>query len=257
MLAQLAGFLSEFFFMQETICRFGALALLVAAISPLVAQSLPVGNASFESPAVPAGFPALPNVDGWQKPPPPPPGFGISADDWNNLGGIFPNAPVGDGRHITNLDGNQVAFVFPVPGFGLSQETPNAFTAGRSYSLQVALRGGGALTPGTQLRIGLYYLDGANRVTVGSTAISATEAFVSTSQLLDFSAAVPLVQSTDAWAGRNIGIELSALSQNGAPGIAYWELDNIRLSAVPEPGTVALALVGALALGANVLRRRS
>jgi hypothetical protein len=125
------------------------------------------------------------------------------------------------------------------------------------YSLQVALRGGGALTPGTQFRIGLYYLDGANRVTVGSTSISATEAFVTTSQLLEFSATTPLVQSTDSWAGRNIGIELAALSQNGAPGIAYWELDNVRLSAVPEPGTVALGLAGAAALGLSLRRRRA
>jgi len=257
MLAPRSEFLSESLFMQPMIRTFVPLALLTAVLSPLSAQSLPVGNASFESPSVPPGFPALPNVDGWQKPPPPPPGFGISADDWNNLGGIFPNAPAGDARHITNLDGNQVAFVFPLPGFGLSQETSSTFAAGRSYSLQVALRGGGALTPGTQFRIGLYYLDGANRVTVGSTDIAATDAFVTTSQLLDFSASVPLVQSADAWAGRSIGIELSALSQNGAPGIAYWELDNVRLSAVPEPGTLAMTLLGALGLGAAVWRRRS
>lgn len=237
--------------------KFRLLALLATCVAPLAAQSLAVNNPSFEAPSVPPGFPALPSVDGWQKPPPPPPEFGISADDWNNLAGIFPNAPVGDGRHITNLDGNQVAFVFPFPGMSLSQETSNAFAAGQTYSLQVALRGGGALTPGTQFRIGLYYLDGANRVTVGSTSISATEAFVTTSQLLEFSATTPLVQSTDSWAGRNIGIELAALSQNGAPGIAYWELDNVRLSAVPEPGTVALGLAGAAALGLSLRRRRA
>lgn len=220
------------------------------------AQSLPVTNASFEGPTVPVGFPAYPLVTGWQKAPPLPPEFGISAEDWNNLAGVFPNSPVGNPRHINNIDGNQVAFVFPVPGMSLTQETSSTFTPGISYNLQVAIRGGGALTAGTQFRVGLYYTANGSRINLASTPVSATSAFATTQEMIQVSIGLATVKSTDAWSGRAIGIELAPLSQNGAAGIAYWELDNVRLSAVPEPSTVALAAVGALAL-VGLCRRRS
>ena len=243
-------------------CSSGVLSTLLLAFSGGIsltsfAQSLPVTNGSFEGPTVPAGFPAYPLVTGWQKAPPLPPEFGISAEDWNNLAGVFPNSPVGNPRHISNLDGNQVAFVFPVPGMSLSQETSSTFTPGISYNLQVAIRGGGALTAGTQFRVGLYYTLNGNRISLASTPVSATSAFATTQELIQVSTGLATVKSTDAWSGRAIGIELAPLSQNGTAGIAYWELDNVRLSAVPEPSTVAMAAVGALALVGLLCQRRS
>lgn len=231
-----------------------ALAVLALATTLVVANAAApvVLNPSFENPAVPAGFPASTFVDSWQKAPDP----GFPPGQWDQLAGIFPNAPSGDPRHIDNADGSQVAFLFAVQGVSLSQQLSSAFETGLGYELTVGLRGGGALTPGTTFEVGLFYLDGANPVTVTKTVVTATAEFTTTTQLFDFSVSVPAVQGTDAWAGKNIGVQLLSASNNGAPGIAYWEADNVRLSAVPEPETYALLLAGAGLLGGCLWRSR-
>jgi len=221
----------------------------------LLAQNIPVVNPSFESPQVPPGFPALPSVSGWQKNPAPPPEFGIPADQWENLAGIFPNPAVGDPRHITNLDGNQVAFLFAVPGVSLFQETASPFTAGLSYTLDVGVRGGGALTPGTEFKVSLYYVSAGSRVPLNSTTIVATAGLVTTTELENVRVSVPTVQIEDAWAGKNLGVELSAATPNGAAGIAYWEIDKVQVSSVPEPKMLALLAAGAAVLTLAVRRR--
>jgi hypothetical protein len=233
-----------------------ALALSSCAALVAAAQSLPVANPSFESPQVPPGFPASTVVDGWQKNPPPPPEWGITPDQWDQMAGIFPNPAAGQPRHIVNADGTQVAFVFAVPGVALTQLTANTFTAGLGYTLDVGLRGGGALTPGTQFYVGLFYTDGTSRTAVASTVVSATDELTNTDTLRTISVALGTVSKTDAWSGRQIGIELSALSPNGAQGIAYWEADSVRLTAVPEPSVWALGATGLLALGAATVNRR-
>jgi hypothetical protein len=225
-------------------------------VHPLLGQSINITNDSFESPRIPLGFPALTTVDGWQKNPAPPPQFGITADQWDQMAGIFPNPPEGQPRHLTNADGNQVSYLFAVPGVGLSQVVPATYTPGMSYSLQVGVRGGGALTPGTQLQIGLFYVDGANAVPVTGTVITASDDLTASTTLRDYSVALPGVKSGDAWLGRPIGVSLTSISQNGGPGIAYWELDRVRLASVPEPSTWALGGVGAAAAWMLTRRRK-
>ena len=233
-------------------------ALVLATFSAVgaAAQSLPVTNPSFESPQVPAGFPASTFVDGWQKNPPPPPEWGITPDQWDQMAGIFPNPAAGQPRHIVNASGTQVAFVFAVPGVALTQLTANTFTPGLAYTLDVGLRGGGALTPGTQFYVGLFYTDGVSRTSIASTVVSATDELTNTDTLRTISVALGTVSKTDAWSGRQIGIELSALSPNGTQGIAYWEADTVQLTAVPEPSTWALGATGLLVLGAAAMNRR-
>jgi hypothetical protein len=69
--------------------------------------------------------------------------------------------------------------------------------------------------------------------------------------LADYSVNVPIVQPTDAWAGKNIGISILAATGDGN---GYWDMDNARLvSAVPEPGVLSLSALGA---GAFLLMRR-
>ncbi|MFM8880258.1 MAG: PEP-CTERM sorting domain-containing protein [Verrucomicrobiota bacterium] len=51
-------------------------------------------------------------------------------------------------------------------------------------------------------------------------------------------------------------MELLALSQNPSPGIAYWEVDRVRLTSVPEPATGLLALAGSSVLALAWARRR-
>ena len=230
-----------------------AAALVSAATTLLQAQSLSVGNSSFESPAVPPGFPAITTISSWQKAPVP---AGFPADQWDNLAGIFPNAPIGDARHITNADGNQVAFLFAVQGASISQQLTSDFAVGIGYNLTVGLRGGGALTPGTTFQVGLYYMDGTAHVPVAAHIVSATADYATTTQLFSISANVPAVKAGDAWAGKAIGIEFAATSNNGAPGIAYWELDKVSVTAVPEPGTNTLLACGSLGMFALAAWRR-
>lgn len=228
-------------------------ALALAATSAgLSAATVPVPNHSFEAPAVPQGFPALTIFDSWQKASAPD-GF-PDPGQWDNLSGMFPNAPAGDPRHIENADGNQVAFLFPVQGVSISQELGSLFEVGQSYDLRVGLRGGGALTAGTTFQISLFYNDGGSPVTVASTLVTATADYVTTPVLFESAAQTPVVQAGDAWAGKNIGVRLLAASNNGAAGTAYWEADNVRVTAVPEPGT--LTLLGLGAAGGWLVRRR-
>jgi hypothetical protein len=221
-----------------------------AATAVAQAASLGVLNPSFESPTVPNGFPAITLIDSWQKTPDP----GFPPGQWDQLSGLFENAAVGQPRHIGNADGNQVAFLFAVQGVGISQQLGDTFAAGVSYELSLGIRGGGALTPGTTFQIGLFYLDGSTPVTLGSTTVTATAEFATTTQLIEVSATTGAVASGAPAVGTNIGVQLLAASNNGAAGIAYWEIDKVAVTAVPEPETYALAFGGAL-LGVAGWRR--
>ena len=83
----------------------------------------------------------------------------------------------------------------------------------------------------------MYYLDPAsNRVTVASTSITNSKTLFSTStRLINFQAAVPTVKLGDAWANKNIGVELASTVGFDLQG-GYWDVDNVRLteSVVPD-----------------------
>ena len=85
-------------------------------------------------------------------------------------------------------------------------------------------------------------------VPVASTSVAATASYATTTELYGIQVNVPAVKAGDAWAGKPIGIQLAATSNNGAPGIAYWEVDKVALTAVPEPGPYALLVCGSLGL---------
>ena len=69
----------------------------------------------------------------------------------------------------------------------------------------------------------------------------------------DFSFVLPSVLVTDAWAGANIGVQLLSTADFGNMG-GYWDVDNVRLTSVPEPASMTLLALGA---GAFFLRRRA
>jgi hypothetical protein len=76
-------------------------------------------------------------------------------------------------------------------------------------------------------------------VTVASTnVIYDTNVFANVLHLLDFSVNVPTVQSTNAWAGQNIGILIEAIpfSQELIGGV--WDLDNVRLTESTSAATL-------------------
>lgn len=220
------------------------------------AASLPVPNGSFESPTPPPGFPAFPLVDVWQKAPEPagiPLPGGIT---WDQLAGVFPNTPAGSADHIDNVDGQQAAYLFAIPGVALFQKLDSRFEVGNAYDLTLGVLGTGGIAEGSTLQLSLYYTDDAQLpVTVASATVTYTAAgFPTATHLVDQTVSLPAVLAGDAWAGREIGVQI--LSTFGT-GVGYWDVDNARVSAVPEPGAAGLLVVGAAGLWWLGRRRNS
>ena len=226
-----------------------ALSLLVGVslVSSGSGQSILVPNSSFESPTTPQGFPAIPQIDIWQKTAQP---VGVPLPNgitWDQLSGVFPNTPPSSASHIDNVTESQAAYLFAIPGVGLSQTLTATFEVGKSYALSVGALGGGGISAGSSLQLDLFYLDGANAMaSVAVAPITFTAAdFPNSTHLLDFQALSATVGANDPWAGKQIGVRL--LSTFGT-GSGYWDVDNIRLFAVPEPGTGAVVALGICSL---------
>jgi len=241
--------------------------LLASLVVQAGAATITVPNGSFESQVPPPTPPYITTqVDSWQKTARPI-WFDEAANGmtWDQTAGLFQNAPSGSGYH-DNMNGNQALYLLSFPQAGLFQDynttdwnhsTPthdfnSLFHAGLSYQLVVGVIGGkGGMPEGAALELSLYYRDNANNiVTVGSSPITYTAAaFPNAGHFLDFTVSIPTVQSGDAWAEQNIGIGLFSTSGTGT---GYWELDNVRLTEVPEPTSGALLGLG---LGAFLLKR--
>ena len=237
---------------------------LTTCASVLVAAVIDVPNGSFESPYLEMQVPyATPGISDWQKAPLPgwAPGYGISEQDWVQTAGVFLNVPFAP---IDNVDGRQAAFLFATPEVELFQDLNVQFEVGQAYDLMVGMQGGGnpSYTPpmkaGVTMEIRLYYRDDSqNRVTVGSTVVTNPEDNYVVTHLTDYQLHIPAVTAQDAWAGRNIGVQLvSTLTVEdiaaGKTG-GFWDIDNVRLSAVPEPTSLTLLALGLF----GVLRRRT
>jgi len=236
------------------------------------AASIPVPNYSFESQvATPQGGYADIRIDSWQKAPQPayydPNLFG--GYTWAQTAGVFLDNFVGNPAPLANRDGNQGAYLFALPGDGLFQDfnttdwshsSPThafdaTFQVGQSYQLELGVLGKGGMPDGTTLMIGLYYGDSSNPQTVASTlAVYSAATFPGITSLVDFTVNVPTVQASDAWAGQHMGIEIVSISP---PSAGYWDMDNVRLTAVPEPGAAGLAFaaLGSLWFARNKFRR--
>lgn len=219
-----------------------------------------VPNASFELPTVPFASPyATSSIDNWQKAPPPAwwLGAGYSQQQWIESAGVFVNVPFAP---IDNADGNQCAFFFGTPGVELYQDLDATFEVGQAYQLVVAAMGGGyGMKLGVPIEFRLYYRDdsivsGDNRVTVGAVEAKNANPSNDVKHLTDYQLDIPAVMADDPWAGMNIGIQIiSTVGFEDAGG--FWDLDNVRLTAVPEPGS-ALVL-GLASLGLLSRRRRA
>ena len=218
-----------------------------------------VPNGSFETPETPF---ADPRMDAWQKAPKP---FWYTNDDngpfgWNNVMGQFLNSSNGSSDHIDNMEGKQAAYLFALPTVGIFQDYNSLsgtntvpthdfntkFEAGKSYLLTVGvLGGGGGMSNGATFQISLYYRDAAsNLVTVGSTTITnSADLFPTNTHLKDFEVVVPSVKAADAWAGKNIGIQLASTVGFDLLG-GYWDVDNVRLKVFRDPMLKGLTRIG-------------
>lgn len=221
-------------------------------LGSLQAAPINVPNASFEFPTT--GY-ASPNVDSWQKSPKPDWYVEGGGFLWSQLIGAFRNQAPNDPTHIDNCDGNQALWLFAVPEVALFQDYDSVdwndpapshafdarFEAGQAYRLTVGvIGGGGGMLEEVTLELSLYYRDDAsNRVTVTATSITNTTGlFPTTTHLVDFRLDVPQVKAGDAWAGRNIGVQIMSTVSTNLQG-GYWDLDNVRLEAIQGPTLVA------------------
>lgn len=242
---------------------------LLTAGTNLQAQSLFVPNHSFESPST-AGFPfdTNPFITEWQKIAEPAyyPFLGSGVPPWYGTSGVFSNTSPYSAAPYGNVVGNQAGYILMAPqatlfqDYSVSPTFTSTYEVGKSYNLTIGLfarSSFASIVPGSTLELSLYYLDALNnKVKVGSTIVSySTAAFPSslTPNLIDYQVNTLPVNAGDAWAGKNIGIQLESTIPMEMTSFGNWDFDNVRLTAVPEPTSIALLGIG---LGGIILARR-
>jgi len=221
----------------------------------IAAKPVAVPNYSFESQTAPSSSPFVTlDVDSWQRNPEPAwyaPAFGSYGIPWVGTAGAFLDVNL-----YINHDGNQAGYLLAVPQVSFFQDYSTSpthdfnatYKVGNAYNLAVGVYGKPSLASGSTLTVSLYYRDALdNRVPVASTVVTYTAAaFPDTAplSLIDFSVNVPTVQASDAWAGHHIGIELASSIPLEMTSFGNWDFDNVRLTVVPEPASVALLALG-------------
>jgi hypothetical protein len=238
-------------------------AALVTGTTTLQAQPVVIPNYSFESQTAPDD--PLYNyinifVDSWQKIAEPAyydaaigTPYGIP---WIATAGVFLNTYTGNSNPYQNSPGNQAGYMLAFPQVTLYQDLATAFEVGKSYDMTLGIFGK-SMVDGSLLQLSLYYRDNLdNMLTVNSTTVTYVAAnfpVVSPLNLFDFTVNVPTVQAGDAWAGENIGIKIESVYGQGG----YWDMDNARLTAVPEPSALSLLAIGVGGAGLMRARRRT
>ena len=105
------------------------------------------------------------------------------------------------------------------------------------------------------MQIGLFYMSGGSQTMIGTATVanddSAMSPFGFVDHLPDYTFTMPTVNPSDPWAGQNIGVALIQPDSAGNTG-TYWDVDNVRLVSVPEPGSMALVAAGLILFAIRV-----
>ncbi len=195
------------------------------AVTALGGRSIPIDNASFESPLVdPNGFSAVPFVDGWTE-------LDVDNEGGTNTG-VFANPAEGSPGRLTNAEGDQLAFLGSATGNALEQDPSDTYRVGYDYTLTVAVGISGMFPPSMvepvdKLDLVLYYRDGDQIIDIAVQTVEATG--LSSTELQDFSLFLSPVDPDADFATKKIGVALRAA---GAPG-GFWDIDNVRLIESP------------------------
>lgn len=210
--------------------------------------AVPVPNASFEAPVTP-----FVNVDiaAWEEAPRPAWFDEAAGFTWNQLTGVFKNTAPGATDHITNIDGNQAAWLFARPDVAIyqdyetigggatepSHEFAERFEVGRAYRLTVGLIGGGGnMSEGAAIELRLYYrgADGQRLPVAVRSVAHSLALFPTRTRFVDFRLSTPPVHASDPWAGQHIGIEFRSVVSFELEG-GFWDLDHVRLERLDPP----------------------
>ncbi len=212
-------------------------AALLAGAAAGLAQTIPIPNGSFESPA---SLFVSTRVDHWEDQPRPDDYVETGGFLWEQLTGVFRNTSPGSLDHLENAEGQQAAWLFAVPGVGLWQELERVFEPGTAYQLDALVLGnGGNMLPGPALEFVLgAFATGGEVLPLASLSITNDPAiFPLRTRLLPFQLRTPLVRAADAWAGRPIVIQILSRVTPAQQG-GYWDVDDLRLTAVRPPEIV-------------------
>jgi hypothetical protein len=230
---------------RKCVCCFllFAVAIALGAAAPAVAESVAVGNPSFESPSVAAGgYELFTNA--------------VTPDVWVDMAsgsGVFNNAGGPFGNEITNQHELQLAFMNCVTDENIFQDMTAVYEVGKSYELTIGLAARSDAPAGADDAMELRMFTRTPEFAVlGTTPVRYGD--LSNTALTDYTVTIPTVQSTDAWANQPIGIWLYVTSGTGGA----WTLDNVRLTAtaVPEPASLTLFATAFVGLLAYAWRRR-
>ena len=221
-----------------------AVACAAAAAGGLCAAPIVVPNGSFESPTtLYVNFP-IERYAGWHEFPKDPGYIEDAGHQWNTLAGVFVNPSPGASDRLDNCDGTQAAWLFADVGMGIYQDLSAVFEVGKFYDLDVGLNGGGGgMLTGTLLELSLYYRDSqGTKHPVAATAVEHNLVnFPNHTHFTSFRVHVPVVSASDPWAGKSIGLQLASLVTDHDDEGGYWDVDNVRLTTVPDPVTLTRA----------------
>jgi len=229
------------------LCRFaraaGACALLSLATSQLHAADIAVVNAGFESPAQAPGSFTGGNPPGWTV-------FGAGGDA--SVNGVY--NPNGIPYYTVALpEGNNLAYSYDgepadnTGAFGLTQLLSATLQPLTDYTLRVAV--------GNPLAANGYNLAGFPGYQVqllagGVVLAQDNNTLAGTFPEGTFADSVVTFSTGSSPVGEGLPLEIRLINLNPSDSVVENEVDfdNVRLTAVPEPGSVALLGLAGLAL---------